>query len=240
VFPYDAPCSFDITLESFSPKSLTANDKEWLGAQLYYEKFTSLELSKIYNIPSPTLRTYKIKVMRNENFRDNVGRPTLVDEIGLQEFVKEFQGKKYQTTVKEFPKRFLNHAVLTAKRRRESSTLSISASDRSHLRYMKKLKLYRTKAEQSTAARLEACSCHRNLFTFITANSIMTSISPKHLILNMDSTQFAVGGDANENIDVIIHEGDRIRNLKCKYYLIYSAKMDNVEDSRLLLAVSTA
>jgi hypothetical protein len=78
---------------------------------------------------------------------------------------------------------------------------------------MKFLKLMKTKAEQATAARIEACSCFRNLFTFITANSIMSSKTLPHLMLNMDATQFRVGGTAADKVEVVVVKGANETNL---------------------------
>jgi hypothetical protein len=52
-----------------------------------------------------------------------------------------------------------------------------------------------TEAEQTTLARMEAYRCFRNIFTFIVANSIMASRTHH---INMDATQFKVGGSLDE------------------------------------------
>jgi hypothetical protein len=52
-----------------------------------------------------------------------------------------------------------------------------------------------TEAEQTTLARMEACRCFRIIFTFIVANSIMASRTHH---INMDATQFKVGGSLDE------------------------------------------
>ncbi len=101
--PFDAPCPFDMNSENFSRNSLTGKVKEWIGAQLYYQKITAVELGRIYNIPTTTLSTYKKKVMNWKNIRDNGGRPPLLDDLGVTELHQEFQGRKYQITKKDDP-----------------------------------------------------------------------------------------------------------------------------------------
>jgi hypothetical protein len=80
---FDSPCPFEPLAENFSTKSLNEKDKEWLGAQLYYEKITSLDLSKKYGVPASTIRRYKSKIVKMNIFRIRAGRPPLLDEIPL-------------------------------------------------------------------------------------------------------------------------------------------------------------
>jgi hypothetical protein len=122
-------------------------------------------------------------------------------------------GVKYQTTVDSFPTILQEKARETSNRRGSKCTLFVRPSKRSIIRYMKFLKLMKTKAEQATAARIEACSCFRNLFTFITANSIMSSKTLPHLMLNMDATQFRVGGTAADKVEVVVVKGANETNL---------------------------
>jgi hypothetical protein len=142
--------------------------------------------------------------------------PPLLDEISCDSVVSELTGVKYQTTVDSFPTILQEKARETSNRRGSKCTLFVRPSKRSIIRYMKFLKLMKTKAEQATAARIEACSCFRNLFTFITANSIMSSKTLPHLMLNMDATQFRVGGTAADKVEVVVVKGANETNLKCK------------------------
>ena len=73
---FDSPCPFEPLAENFSTKSLNEKDKEWLGAQLYYEKITSLDLSKKYGVPASTIRRYKSKIVKMNIFRIRAGRQT--------------------------------------------------------------------------------------------------------------------------------------------------------------------
>jgi hypothetical protein len=67
----------------------------------------------------------------------------------------------------------------------------------------------------------------------------MSSITVPELILNMDATQFKVGGNATDDADIIIEKGLNNKNKKCKpidrtnkgisayyinYYLIMTAR----------------
>ena len=165
-YSYDDPCPFEHLGEQLSLKSLKPSDKEWLGAQLFYGKITSPALAKQYGISENTLRGYKNRIMKGGNFQEH-GRPALLDEIGQTNIKSQCTGKKYQVTRAEFPKIFEKESQDTAIRRGEISTLHIQPSSRSIGRYLHILKLIKKSAEQATAARIEACSCWRNLFTFI-------------------------------------------------------------------------
>jgi hypothetical protein len=213
---FDDTCPFEHLGNKISTASLSAHDKEWLGAQLYYCKISSVKLSQQYGISEGTLRAYKAKVVKGEYFRNESGRPPLLDEIAKEEIKIDLSGKQYQKTLEEFPLLIQEKAVETAVRRGETCTIHINPSPRSCTKYRKILKLMKTAAEQATAARLQACSCFRNLFTMITANSIMASITPRQLILNMDATQFHVGGNCIKKVDVLIPKGSKNSNLKCK------------------------
>jgi hypothetical protein len=82
--------------ERISTKSLSAIDKQWLGAQLYYGKISSTNMTKKYGIPQSTLRTYKQKVRNELCFREESGRPPVVDNIAKDYIQESLSGKKYQ------------------------------------------------------------------------------------------------------------------------------------------------
>jgi hypothetical protein len=233
--PYDAPCPFEHLGENIDVNLLTPDDKEWLGAQLFYEKMTSVALAKKYGIKERLLRKYKATVSECKSFRESGGRPCVVDKIGKNNIRNLCTGNEFQVTTDEVNNYILHEAVETAKRRGEQCTLYVDVSRRTKNRILEDTGLKKTKAEEATDARIQACSCFRNLFTFITANSIMTSITKPNLILNMDATQFCVGG-GTEKVEVVVPKGKH-SNLKCKaqklnygtthyfvkYYLILTA-----------------
>jgi hypothetical protein len=136
---FDSPCPFEPLVENFSTKSLTENDKEWLGAQLYYEKITSLDLSKKDGVPASTLRTYKSKIVKQNIFKIRAGRPPLLDEIAKDSVVSELTGGEYQTTGAVFPTILQEKARQSSKRRGSKCTLFVRPSKRSIIRYMKQI-----------------------------------------------------------------------------------------------------
>ena len=57
-------------------------------------------------------------------------------------------------------------------------------------------------AEATTIAGAHACASVRNAVSFAAMNSLMSTVAPPQLHLNVDGTQFCVGSDDNGRIVV--------------------------------------
>jgi transposase len=148
----DAPCPFDHLVANFSPKSLSSNDKKWLGTQLYYGKISSLALGKKYGLPDRMLRKYKEKIANGETFQEKSGRPPLLDVNSEANILSRCSNKQEQKTRTEFSNIFQTEVIETARRRGEECTLYCKSSSRSRDRYLKKIGLMMKESEPAAAA----------------------------------------------------------------------------------------
>ena len=170
------PCPWGSARPTLDPKLLTPYQKEWLGQQLIFGKTSPAQCSKRYGLSVDLLRKYKKKVKDKIAFRENQGRPPLVDDISKKVLVEGFKEQSNKRKLSDFVKEVRKESVETAKRAKIDDTSQINPSFATTRRIWNDYGFKVKNAETGTASRIKACADWKNMFTYLVANYSMVKI----------------------------------------------------------------
>ena len=155
-----------------------------------------------FNLTVPQLKKYAARVRKGGIFHNNVGRPPVLDEESKKAYVDLLTDNTYQHRTEDVNEFIQKLAVKTARARGIHELNTPKVSERSIRRLEAEQGTMRKNSEAVTVARQIATSDVRNAVTFGAMNAMMTEVTPPHLIINRDSTQFAIGYDAQKRTQV--------------------------------------
>lgn len=181
-------------------KSLTSNEKTWIGDLANEGPFTHDELTKIYGLSRTCVKKYARCARENKVILPKAGNYTnFIDEYQLQA-LREKIGKKAGTKVNAKKVRDVSKSVKVAITKTNSSRGKASTAKKPSSRFLKKV-IKRinagltTKAQQKTKARDREESDLRNCL----AESVMLEAFSKEVVvecrINLDATQYRMTKD---------------------------------------------
>jgi hypothetical protein len=190
------PSPFGRGKKDLSESQLTLDEKSWLGESINNGSRTALSLSKQFNLKIDTLQSYARKLRNGLTLHESGGRPpklTSDDKQIYKEIVTHAAPNLSTSEASDILQNMARHNE--SNRRHVSPELADGVSPRTVRNVNKELGLQVANAETTTNARIEAESDLRNAISFAAANHLMVPLVNRHLILNMDATQFRVGSD---------------------------------------------
>ena len=198
----DEICPLGRTGRDLSRKSLTSEQKKWIGYQISSRQLTARYLHENYNISLDNLYRYARKYEKGHSFYDNAGKPPLLGEFQKCEIVNFLRTSDYQVRTPEYNAKLQELAQDTARERNQAVSQVKTISPRTKKRIEDELGIKTGNAEATTNARALATADVRNAVSFAAMNTLMVPLSHPALILNVDGTQFTVGCDSKGKIQV--------------------------------------
>ena len=164
-----------------------AKEKQWFVKEIldYGEKPKDMAIK--YNIKRKSLHQWVESFKRHGILRDKRGRPAILTAEVRKEIVGKMKGQRFRKTAAEFDEIVQNAHINNVK---SYSNIAVSQikplSRRSLQRVGKKLDVRCAKAEQTTDARMKACSDEINAIATAVAHEVMVPLTVAELIFNAD------------------------------------------------------
>ena len=174
--------------------TLSAIEKRWLGGeQITQRTATAAELSKRHNLPTSQQYNYSRK---GRKLRDSNGRPSLLDSIGKAELVEELVQKKAKSEpeVKVHLKERILQKVRESDIRAGNNGLKFDISRTTIAQIQHDLSIGVLVPQKTMTARYDAENDIRIFFVEAVMEEAHMNVCDSSLILDMDSTNFAVFG----------------------------------------------
>jgi hypothetical protein len=217
-------------------KNATVEEKRWLANEFSAHTTSTPILMKRYNVSLSTLDKYRSMLKKNKPFHSFNGRPRLLSLSAKKIIGNQMRSKNSALTTKEYDKLVLNAIASDRKEQGNMDPDDFSVSKSSLRRMQKELGVGDKKCERITDARRDACADLRNMICFAAMNSFMLPRVQEALIINMDSTQYQLGGFGDSLQKAKIFPQQKGKNVKVetcnfdvslsyfiKYYLVMSA-----------------
>ncbi len=210
--------------------------KIWLGRAAKAKRGAIKALSRRFCLKESLLKKYRHCVNHATILHDNNGRPSALTPSAEKQLIKSVTNSHYQVRLEDFPKLMFEQVRESKKERGSLGATEGHISRTTMKKYVKKLKLNIKNAECTTKARYTACIEIRNAVTFAACCSNLSKNTHPALILNMDASQFTLGGNGHKLVKIIT--AGTPTSLKClpvegkyqntmaffiKYYLFISA-----------------
>lgn len=229
---------------------LSTDEKMWFATQINEHGVKAKSLESYYNINAVLLRKYAKRARDGLFLHDGMkgGRPYCISSEKKQGLLATVLENRIQVTTASWNENLQSAFKETAKERNTVIPAHKSLSKRTIGGIELELNVKTAMAEKTTDARAIAVSDIRNAVSFAAMNSYMVQsmkVNPK-LILNADASQFKVGSDCKQNIQIKYAETESIKlegPLKSlpnvadkgitaffmKYYLLMSAFGDQAD-----------
>jgi len=175
---------------------------------------------------------------------------SLLDEEDKKEYIEFVDSGTIKKTTSECKEKLVDLVQKRADTRGEFGASITSVSKRTGKRIEQEMGISTGYAEKMTQARIDAVADLRNFVTYAAMLYLMAHISPHQLHLNLDATQFTVGYDSDQNIQVkymkseegaplktapLQNKNEGITSYFIKYYMLMSAS-GNVADPVYVVA----
>ncbi len=188
------PCPFGRGNVDLSDILLKDSEKEWFAKAAMQKRGAVRKLAQRFHLTIPALKKYAWIYKRGGTFHMKGGRPSLLTSKAENRLSQKLNNQHYQVPLEDLPKHFAEEAIKSNKERGMKKATDGIPSRSTLCRYKKKLNIKVRNAESTTIARYNACCEKRNAITFAAMCSILSKDINPALLINLDATQFTVGG----------------------------------------------
>ena len=187
-----------------SKKRVTILETTWLCHEVKFHGKTASELGAKYSLNRKMITQWVSDYTKNGNLQQSRGRPSSFLSADLEYIKKSVSAKVYNTTAVNFRTQMQEEYVKNVVSVTVVADCCVkSLSDRTLVRYTKKMKLEVTNTEQTTDARDVATADKLNAVSVAAAYFLVMPLTSPHLVINADGTSFQTGGGQTELVPVV-------------------------------------
>ena len=190
-------------IKNLDVRLLSSVQKNWLGDCIKFGHITPQNLNKITSIKLRTLQRYgQMRADGCQMIRSGPGQPKAYEDEDIEElkkFVADDGVCKNDFQINQKVEELYRNRAKHVKNRLRTRVMCSSKTIRVTF---KKASIRRGRAEVLTTARKIAIADKWNTVSFAAMNHLMSRVTERDLVLNMDSTQFRVGRVSDGSIEV--------------------------------------
>lgn len=185
-------------------QKLSLDEKTWMVNEVIAGRTTARELSNKYSVKRKQVNLMVSRFRKNGNLQENVGRPTLIGSPLMKKVRRVVTEGVHNIITSDFISSVQGYHTQSVMEKSNIAECSVRPlSKRSLGRLIKKMKLKKGMAEQTTDARALATADKLNAVSTAIAHYLMVPLTVPQLIINMDATSFETGGGLTDGVEVI-------------------------------------